>query len=174
MSEVICPTIVRFTYHLIKLKDLDYRRFLTSNNPVAYALMAKMNYNRRERVRLKADFLRLILGSGVDAARQSVLVEFVETYMRLEPEEQAEFDKIISADQELRKVEKMITVYELAGIKKGKKEDKQEVLIMLLEKKFRKLKVAEKNRIRQIESPAKLNKLLLALLDADSLEELEI
>jgi hypothetical protein len=41
--------------------------------------MAKMNYSRRERVRLKADFLRLILGSGIDPARQSVLVEFVET-----------------------------------------------------------------------------------------------
>jgi hypothetical protein len=72
-------TYVRFEYHLIKLKHLDYRRFLKSQNPLAYALMAKMNYNRRERVRLKADFLRWILGSGVDAARRSLLVEFVAT-----------------------------------------------------------------------------------------------
>ena len=48
---------VRFDYHLIKLSHLDYRRFLESKNPLAYALMAKMKYSRRERVRLKADFL---------------------------------------------------------------------------------------------------------------------
>lgn len=51
-------TFVQFKYHLIKLKHLDYRRFVDSANPLAFALMAKMDYNRRERVRLKADFLR--------------------------------------------------------------------------------------------------------------------
>jgi hypothetical protein len=65
---------MRFEYYLVKLKHLDYRRYLDSANPLAYALIAKMNYNRRERVRLKADFLRLNLGSGVDPARRSVVV----------------------------------------------------------------------------------------------------
>jgi len=35
-------TIIRFHYRLIKLKHLDYREFLGSPNPLAYALMAKM------------------------------------------------------------------------------------------------------------------------------------
>ncbi|MDZ7616032.1 MAG: hypothetical protein U1E05_03450, partial [Patescibacteria group bacterium] len=48
------------TYHLIKLKHLDYRNFIDSGNPLAFALMAKMDYNRKEQVRLKADFLRWI------------------------------------------------------------------------------------------------------------------
>jgi len=56
--ESLGKTFVRFEFHLIKLKNLDYRLFLESDNPLAYALMAKMDYNRRERVRLKADFLR--------------------------------------------------------------------------------------------------------------------
>jgi hypothetical protein len=170
-------TIVHFAYHLIKLKNLDHRQFLESKNPLAYALMAKMNYNRRERVRLKADFLRLILGSGIDPARQSVLVEFVETYMRLEPAEQVKYRQIVARDHKYQKVAKMITTYEQAGIrigkKEGNKEGKQNALIMLLEKKFRKLKVAEKNRIRKIESVAKLDKLILSLLDAESLNEVE-
>ena len=34
-------------------------------------------------MRLKADFLRLILRSPVDPARRSLLVEFVETYLPL-------------------------------------------------------------------------------------------
>jgi len=105
-------TFVRFEYHLIKLKHLDYRQFLDSNNPLAYALMAKMNYNRKERVRLKADFLRLILSCPVDPAHQSLLVEFVETYLPLAGREQAEFQEIVRSDQEYEKVEQMITTYE--------------------------------------------------------------
>jgi len=69
-------TIIRFHYRLIKLKHLDYREFLGSPNPLAYALMAKMDYTRRERVRLKVDFLRLILASDVDPARKSLLIDF--------------------------------------------------------------------------------------------------
>jgi len=87
-------TFVQFAFHLIKLKHLDHRQFLDSNNPLAYALMAKMDYNRKERVRLKADFLRLILSCPVDPARQSLLVEFVETYLPLAGREQAEFQRI--------------------------------------------------------------------------------
>ncbi len=52
--------------------------------------MAQMDYNRRERVRLKADFLRLILRAPVDPVRQSLLVDFVETYMPLAGGEQSE------------------------------------------------------------------------------------
>ena len=52
--------------------------------------MAKMDYNRRERVRLKADFLRWILGTPVDPARRGLLVDFVETYMPLAGGEQSE------------------------------------------------------------------------------------
>ena len=44
--RVAGTTFVRFAYHLIKLKHLDYCRFLDSNNPLAFGLMAKMDYNR--------------------------------------------------------------------------------------------------------------------------------
>ena len=47
----------QFRYHLIKLKDFDARAFLKSDNPLAFALMAKMDYSRQEQVRLKAEFL---------------------------------------------------------------------------------------------------------------------
>jgi hypothetical protein len=153
---------------LIKLKNLDYRQFLDSNNPLAYALMAKMNYNRRERVRLKADVLRLILASPVDPARRSLLVEFVETYLRLVEAERVEFQQLVHSDPSYAKVQQMITVYEEQGIQKGKQED----LLLLLEKKFGKLDDAVKQRIRQIDSPKKLESLLLAVLDAQSLEDL--
>ena len=169
-------TFVQFDYHLIKLKALDYRQFLDSNNPLAYALMAKMDYNQQQRVRLKADFLRLILGCPVDPARRSLLIEFVETYLPLAKDEQAEFREIVHADSEYVEVERMITTYEIEakkeGKREGKKEGKQDDLILLSEKKFGKLTAAQRRKIRQIESTEKLDVLLLALLDAKSLDEL--
>jgi hypothetical protein len=165
-------TFVRFEYHVIKLKNLDYREFLESENPLAYALMAKMNYNRKERVRLKADFLRLILGCRVDPARQSLLVEYVETYLPLTSDEETEFRQIVTSGRKYVEVEQMITVYEKRGIEKGIEKGRQEALILLLEKKFGKLSAAQRRKIRQIESPEKLQPLLLAVLDANSLEDL--
>ena len=164
-------TFVRFDYHLVKLRDLDYRQFLETNNPLAFALMAKMAYNRAERVRLKADFLRLILACPIDPARQSLLVDFVETYLPLAGHEQTEFEQIVRADRSYREVEKMITVYEKKGIEKGIEKGKREDLMLLLDKKFGKLSPAVRRRIGQIESTDKLDSLLLAVLDAQSLDD---
>jgi len=165
-------TFVRFEYHVIKLKNLDYREFLDSNNPLAYALMAKMSYNRKERVGLKADFLRLILVCPVDPARRNLLVEFVETYLPLAEHEQTEFQEIVVGDQKYAEVREMITVYEKRGIEKGIEKGKREDLILLLEKKFGKLSAALRRKVRRIESTEKLDSLLLAVLEADSLDDL--
>ena len=120
--------------------------------------------------------MRLILASPVDPARKSLLVELVETYLPLVEHEQTEFQQIVGNDQKYAKVEQMITVYEKQGIEKGIEKGvqrgKQEDLLLLLEKKFGKLSSAVRRRIRQIDSPEKLESLLLAELDADSLEDL--
>jgi hypothetical protein len=184
--------VVRFDYRLIKLKRFDYRDFLSSNNPLAYALMAKMDYNKRQRARLKADFLRLILGCAVDPARKSLLIEFVGTYVPLNPPERLEFDAIIRTDEQYREIEQMVSVFELEGIKKGMAKGMEEgmakgmeegmekgivkgradVLLLQLAKRFGPLDEAAKQRVRQIDSAEKLDALLLAVLDARSLDEL--
>jgi hypothetical protein len=74
----------------------------------------------------------------------------------------------VGADRRYVEVEKMITVYE----KKGKQEGKQEDVILLLEKKFGKLSAVKQRKIRQIESLEKLDSLLLAVLDAKSIQDL--
>jgi len=173
---------VDFRYHLIKLKNLDYRSFLESDNPLAFALMAKMEYNRRQRVRLKADFLRLILGAGVDRARESLLVDFVETYMRLNRKEESQYQKLVSEKREYKEVQTMITTYERRGEKRGEKRgersgrlnEKRAILVRLLGKKFGKLEDGIAARIERTTSGKKLDSLLLAVLDAESVDQLGI
>ena len=120
--------------------------------------------------------MRLILACPVDPARQSLLVEFVETYLPLAGREQMEFHQIVHSDHKYVEVEQMITVYEKKGIEKGiekgLQQGRQNALILLLEKKFGKLSATMKRKVREIESTEKLESLLLAILDANSLADL--
>jgi hypothetical protein len=43
---------LKYSYHAIKLKHYNWREFIDHHNPLAYALMSKMDYSRVERVRL--------------------------------------------------------------------------------------------------------------------------
>lgn len=164
---------VRFDFHLIKLSQLDYRPFLKSANPLAFALMAKMKYTRRQRVRLKADFLRLILRSGVDAARESLLVEFVETYMPLRTADEVhQFDELVQVDESYVEVRNMVTAYEKVGIEKGIEKGKLEALLLLLDERFENLPDAIRRKVRRINSSKRIDELLLAVLKVKSLSEL--
>lgn len=176
-------TFVRFEYHMIKLSSLNYRAFLTSQNPLAYALMAKMEYNRQEQARMKADFLRLILGSPIDPARKSLLIEFVETYVPLVGAELAEFDHLIHSEQQYEEVELMVTIYEQRGIAQGIEQGiergveqgvelgKRNLLLQLLRKKFGELPGELETQIAKIDSTDCLDQLSLSVLDVMELSE---
>ena len=175
---------VSYRYHLIKLKHLDYRQFLASNNPLAFALMAKMRYTRGERVRLKADFLRLILGAKVNPARRSILLDFVESYMQLASREARAFGELVAREPDYRRVQRMITTYEkrglerglekgiTRGLRKGHVEGKQETLLLLLGKKFGALDPAVERKVRRIRSAHRLESLSLSVLDAEDIGQL--
>jgi len=85
-----------------------------------------------------------------------------------------EFQEVVRSDRDYTKVEQMITSYEKQGIEKGKQKGKQEDLILLLEKRFGKLSAAMKRKVHAIESTEKLESLLLAVLDANSLKDLPL
>ena len=108
---------------------------------------------------MKADFLRLILGSRVDPARQSVLVDFVETYLPLIGEELERFEQLIQNDDQYAEVEQMVTVYEQRGIDKG------------IEKGIEKGLVAGK--VQMIEQILGQEETDLLILEKMSIEELQ-
>ena len=133
--------------------------------------MAKMDYNRQEQARMKADFLRLILGCPIDPARKSLLVEFVETYLPLVGIELAAFEHLIHTEQQYEEVEQMVTVYEQRGIEQGIEQGKRNLLLQLLSKKFGKLPTELEIAVVKIDLPEQLDKWSLAVLDSHSLNE---
>ncbi|OGV69121.1 MAG: hypothetical protein A3K19_24990 [Lentisphaerae bacterium RIFOXYB12_FULL_65_16] len=184
--RVGAKTYLAFQYHLIRLRDFDARLFLRQRNPLAFALAAKMKYSKADVVRMKADFLRMISGSRVNAARRSLLVDFVETYTPLDPQQERRFETIIKADKKYAKVGKMITVYEKRGIQKGRREGRQEgrqegmvqakrdALLLLMRRKFRFVDAVREQQVQVIDSVKKLDALLLAVIDAQNIDDLDI
>jgi hypothetical protein len=196
--EVAGETYLAFRYHLIRLHDFDARAYLRQRNPLAFALAAKMKYSKTDVVRMKADFLRMISGCRVNAARRSLLVDFVETYTPLDARQERRFENIIKADKKYAKVGKMITVYEKRGIQKGMQqgrqqgrqqgmkegmkegrqegmvEAKRDALLMQMRRKFRFVDSVREQQVQAIDSVKKLDALLLAVIDAQNIDDLDI
>ena len=68
----------------------------------------------------------------------------------------------------------MITTYEQDGIDKGIERGERETLIRLIERKFGSLEKESKERILQEIDRERIKSLLLAMLDAQSIDDLEI
>ena len=171
-------THVTFEYRQLKRKNRHYRRFLRSKNPLAVALMAKMDYNKKEQVRLKAEFLRLITAANVNDARRSLLFEFIDGYMPLRPEEQHEFHKFVETQSEYEGVTKMITSFERVGLERGLErgllEGKQDDVILFAEARLGAWSESRKQAIRAVRDVKKLNEMVRLLATAESLNELPL
>jgi hypothetical protein len=92
--EVTLPnrTVLRFEYQTVQLNRLTWRDFLRHENPIAAALMAKMDIAPQERPRVKLECLRLLATLKLDPARMQLISGFVDTYLRLTPAEEAKFE----------------------------------------------------------------------------------
>lgn len=158
---------LNFRYKKIKLKDLNYKQFLNSRNPLAHALMVKMDFDKKERVRLKAEVLRLIITGRIDEARQSILLNFVEECMVLKSLEEKSFKKLIDEKEDYKEIKHMVTIYEEKGIQKGA----VHLLIQQIIQKFGPVSEEIEKKIKSINKLDELDELGIALLDIKSLEE---
>lgn len=95
--SVSFPTldVLQFNFAAIQLNQLSWRDYLTQRNPVAAALMSKMNIAPSERPRVKAECLRLLLTLQLDPARMQLISGFVDTYLRLNAQEKQVFQTTI-------------------------------------------------------------------------------
>jgi hypothetical protein len=75
--------VLQFDYDVIQLNQLNWRDFLQQENPVAAALMAKMQIDKRDRRRVKYECLRLLATLKLNPAKMRLIAGFVDTYLRL-------------------------------------------------------------------------------------------
>jgi predicted transposase YdaD len=87
--------VLDFNFAAIQLNRLSWRDYLTQQNPVAAALMSKMNIAVEDRPQVKAECLRLLTTLRLDSARMQMISGFVDTYLRLGAMEEQIFQSTI-------------------------------------------------------------------------------
>jgi predicted transposase/invertase (TIGR01784 family) len=119
--------VLEFNYMAIQLNRLDWRDFLDRPNPVAAALMAKMAISPEDRPKVKAECLRLLVTLKLDPARTRLISKFVDTYLRLDEQEeqtfQTEVDTMGIAQKEA--IMQTMTSWEEKGFEKGEEKGEQ-------------------------------------------------
>lgn len=75
--------------------------------------------------------------------------------------------------EETGEVQRMISVYEERGIKKGELLARSRVILEMLQHKFGEVPAETRTKIESLSSPEELDRLILRVLDVDSLTEFE-
>ncbi|MCU0533573.1 MAG: Rpn family recombination-promoting nuclease/putative transposase [Hydrococcus sp. Prado102] len=168
--------VLEFNYRVIQLNRLNWRDFLSRRNPVASALMAKMQIAPSDRPKVKAECLRLLVTLQLDPARMQLISGFIDTYLDLtESEEQAfsaELDKIEPEQRE--EVMQIVTSWMRTGIEQGRQEGREreiELVLRMLGVKLGSLDPEIEAQIRGLEID-RLEELGIALLNFKSADDL--
>ncbi len=113
--------VLEFNYQVVQLNRLHWRDFINQANPVAAALMAKMKIAPRDRAKVKAQCLRLLVTLRLDAARMQLISGFVDTYLNLNSFEEIEFQQEISTfiQPEQEGVMQITTSWMRRGLEQG-------------------------------------------------------
>ncbi|YAF94399.1 MAG: Rpn family recombination-promoting nuclease/putative transposase [Nodularia sp. CChRGM 3473] len=126
--------VLDFNFKAIQLNQLSWRDYLTQQNPVAAALMAKMNIPTSERPEVKAECLRLLITLKLDPARMQLISGFVDVYLNLNAVEEEVFQT--TADRmgllQEEKYMEIVTSWERKGRQKGRQETQEEIAKNLL------------------------------------------
>ena len=169
--------VLKFNYRVIQLNRLNWRDFLNQQNLVASALMAKMNIASEERPRVKLECLRLLATLRLDPARMKLISGFIDTYLRLNVEEerlfQADINTIEPSEQEV--VMEIVTSWMERGIEQGRQQGRQQgevaLIMRQLNRRFGGVVPEVEARIRSL-STEQLENLGEALLDFSNASDL--
>lgn len=125
--------VLDFSFVSIQLNRLNWRDFLQQPNPVASALMAKMNIATSDRPKVKLECLRMLVTLKLDPARTQLISGFVDSYLKLNQLEEASFNTELKANNlvEEEQVMEIVTSWMEKGIEQGINRETNLVIRML-------------------------------------------
>ena len=173
--------VLHFQFQVVQLSQLRWRAYLDTPNPVAVALMARMDVAPQDRWRVKAACLRRAIGLPLSIDAQRLIAQFVDQYLPLDPVDDAAFraDVATYSQPEQEGIMEFVTSWQRQGREEGRKEGREEgreeaartIVLQLAHKRFGVLDAATTARITDLD-PHALDALVLALLDFTSAADL--
>ena len=169
--------VVEFNFAVIQLNRLDWRDFISRDNPAASALMAKMGIENADRVTAKKECLRMIARLKLDPARTHLLGGFVDSYIKLLDAERKKLDAEVKKlpPKERGEIMEITTSWEEKGLQLGLQQGlrrETELVLRQIKKKFGNLKKFKETQILAlpIEQVEELGEALLDFEDAADLD----
>lgn len=128
--------VLSFQFKVIQLNRLSWKDYIKRPNPIAAALMVKMQFGYDERVKVKLECLRMIATLKLDRARTRLIAGFVDSYLRLEGPEKIALNTALETLEEPLKegVMEIVTSWMEDGIQQGLERGLQQGLEQGLER----------------------------------------
>lgn len=104
---------------MVELSKMNWRDYIKSNNPVAAALLSKMNYTKKEKVQVKMEFLRMMVHMQLNPARARFINGFFEQYLVLDEKEEEKLMREISESENPEEFTLLPNSWEERGMRKG-------------------------------------------------------
>lgn len=171
--QIVTRPVLDFQYQVLQLNRLDWRDFLQTTNPVAIALMARMQIAPSERWRVKAASLRLLAGARLTGVQRRLLSQFIDVYLRLRGAEEQAFQAEVAtfSPREQEAVMEIVTSWEQKGRAEGLVEGQRQLIERLLMRKLGPLPDDVLDRLAVLSS-SQLTALGEALLDFTAPDDL--
>jgi hypothetical protein len=165
--------VLRFRFFKLELKKLSWREYLRRDNPVAAALLSKMNFSKEERVQVKLEFMRMLTRLKIDPARMELLGGFFETYLKLGQQEEEEYyRKLGNIDKkEVDIIMQITTSWHEKGKIEGKIEKAREDICKFITRRFNTDPGEVRGKVQQAASLEILDNLMEELFAVNTLEE---
>jgi hypothetical protein len=177
--------VLKFDYEIVQLNRLNWRDFLQQKNPIAAALMSKMKIDIRDkpngmaslRLTVKAQCLRLLVTLKLDPAKMQLISGFVDTYLKLNSQEESIFQSEISTIglEEREQIMQITTSWKEEGRVEGREEGRIEgqsnTILRQLNRKLGNLPEEITKRIQSLEL-VQLDSLTEDLLDFETFDDL--
>ena len=161
--------VLEFNYVSIQLNNLKWRNFLNQPNPVAAALMAKMDFQPQERVRVKLECLRMLVTLQLNPAKIELISGFIDTYLRLNTAEEEELNTELKQANlvEEEQIMEIVTSWMEKGIEQGE----QKIIKRQVKRRFNNITPTLESQINSLSS-AQLENLADVIFDLQSLADL--
>lgn len=111
--------MLMFRYRTLHLRKQNWRTFIKQDNPVAGALLSKMNYKEEEKVQVKLEFFKILTRLKLDREKTSFLLGFFERYLVLNEAEEDVFMKDARKLDNANEILELPISYEERGKKIG-------------------------------------------------------
>src|SRR5699024_159135 len=118
--------IVRFRYLTLHLRKMSWREFISQNNPVSAALLSKMGYTEKERIKVKLEFLRILTSLQINLEKRDILMGFFHSYLTLNEEEEEILMEHVKKQKNAQQIFEVKNPYDEKGKRIGREEGRKE------------------------------------------------